>query len=140
MEARSGRPKPVRNDLSHHSPLLPRQGLPMRYEGASLVAPPGGGSVPGTPPSITCSVHCDPDQYLFSCRREGSTSHPAAIPVNVAFSAHRSVVSDPARVGELDAVRLLVVGGVPRRARRRCDESIRSANKPKKVARAIHEP
>ena len=33
------------------------------YEDASRPMLPGGGSVPWTPPSVTCSVHSDPDQY-----------------------------------------------------------------------------
>jgi hypothetical protein len=32
------------------------------YDDASRPEMRGGGSVPGTPPSITCSVHSDPDQ------------------------------------------------------------------------------
>jgi hypothetical protein len=40
--------------------------------------------VPGTPPSLTCSVHSDPDQYRFSCRPEGSINQPGAMPVNPA--------------------------------------------------------
>ena len=39
--------------------------------------------MPGTPPSVTCSVHSDPDQYRFSCRPEGSINQPGAMPVNV---------------------------------------------------------
>jgi hypothetical protein len=35
---------------------------PTHYEDASRPVLPGGGSVPGTPPSETCSVHSDPDQ------------------------------------------------------------------------------
>jgi hypothetical protein len=50
--------------------------------GVSPVALDGGGSVPGTPPSLTCSVHSDPDQYRFSCRPVGSISQPGAMPVN----------------------------------------------------------
>lgn len=39
--------------------------------------------MPGVPPSVTCSVHSDPDQYLSSWRPEGSISQPGAIPVKV---------------------------------------------------------
>jgi hypothetical protein len=39
--------------------------------------------VPGTPPSETCSVHSDPDQYRCSCRPEGSVNQLGGIPVNV---------------------------------------------------------
>ena len=41
--------------------------------------------MPGTPPSVTCSVHSDPDQYRCSCRPEGSVGQPGAIPVNVTW-------------------------------------------------------
>jgi hypothetical protein len=36
----------------------------------------------GTPPSLTCSVHSDPDQNRFSCRPVGSISQPRAMPAN----------------------------------------------------------
>lgn len=55
---------------------------------------PGGGSVPGTPPSIMCSVHSDPDQYRCSCRPEGSVSQPGATPVNVTWPDVASTASD----------------------------------------------
>ena len=38
--------------------------------------------MPGTPPSLTCSVQSDPDQYRLSCRPVGSISQPGAMPVN----------------------------------------------------------
>jgi hypothetical protein len=63
------------------------------YEDASRPAP-GGGSVPGMPPSVTCSVHSDPDQYRCSCRPVGSTSQPGAIPVNVTWPDDASTAPD----------------------------------------------
>src|SRR5580704_18207011 len=54
------------------------------YEGAGpRPVSRGGGSVLGTPPSMTCSVHSDPDQYRRSCRPVGSVSQQGAIPVKV---------------------------------------------------------
>ena len=41
----------------------------------------GGGSLPGTPSSRTCSVHSVPDQYRCSCLTKGSVNHPAGVPV-----------------------------------------------------------
>jgi len=64
--------------------------------------------VPGTPLSLTRSVHSDPDQYRFSCRPVGSISQPGAMPVNAtcpedpltAFDAWSvDVVSANERVG-----------------------------------------
>jgi len=59
--------------------------LTRAYDGGSRPVPSEGGSVPGTPPSVTCSVHSLPDQYRFSCRPEGSISQPGAMPVNVTW-------------------------------------------------------
>jgi len=50
--------------------------------------------MPGTPRSVTCSVHSDPDQYRRSCRPEGSVSQPGAIPVNVISPGDSSTASD----------------------------------------------
>jgi len=50
--------------------------------------------VPGTPPSVTCSVHSDPDQYLRSWRPEGSISQPGAIPVKVTLPGDPSPPSE----------------------------------------------
>ncbi len=55
--------------------------------------------MPGTPPSSTCSVHSDPDQYRCSWRREGSVSQPGAIPVNPTLPDDPSTASD-ARLGK----------------------------------------
>ena len=54
----------------------------------------GGGSVPGTPPFVTCSVHSDPDQYRCSFRPEGSGSQQGAIPVNATLPDGPSTASD----------------------------------------------
>jgi hypothetical protein len=48
----------------------------------------------GTPPSVTCSVHWDPDQYRCWCRPVGSVSQPGAIPTNVVSPDALSTVSD----------------------------------------------
>jgi hypothetical protein len=50
--------------------------------------------VPGTPPSLTCSVHSDPDQYRCSCLPQGSVSQPGATPVNVISPDDAWVASD----------------------------------------------
>src|SRR6516162_2306078 len=67
------------------------------YVETSRPASPGGGSVPGTPRSSTCSVHSDPDQYRCSCRLVGSTSQPGAIPVNVDWPEEAPAGSDARR-------------------------------------------
>ena len=41
--------------------------------------------MPGIPPSLTCSVHSDPDQYRFSWRPVGSISQPGAMPLNATW-------------------------------------------------------
>jgi hypothetical protein len=64
------------------------------YEDASRPVFRGGGSVPGTPPSVTCSVHSDPDQYRCSCRPEGSVNQQGAIPVNVTSPDDASSATD----------------------------------------------
>lgn len=50
--------------------------------------------MPGTPLSLTCSVHSDPDQYRCSCLPEGSVSQQGAIPVNVISPDDASAASD----------------------------------------------
>jgi hypothetical protein len=95
--------------------------------------------MPGTPRSSTCSVHSDPDQYRCSCRPEGSTSQPGAIPVNVEWPAEAPALSDarPAVVGSVNEL----ARDAPGRPRRlRCEESIRIAMSPKKTTSAIQEP
>lgn len=70
---------------------------PQDDEGPWRPVLPGGESMPGTPPSRTCSVHSDPDQYRCSCRPEGSISQPGAIPVNVTAPDDPSTASDAGR-------------------------------------------
>jgi hypothetical protein len=74
--------------------------------------------VPGTPPSVTCSVHSDPDQYLFSCRPVGSVSQPGAIPVNVILSGAPSTASDACPRAEAP-VNELLGPDIPEGSRRR---------------------
>jgi pimeloyl-ACP methyl ester carboxylesterase len=110
------------------------------YEGVSRPGLCGGGSMPGTPPSVTCSVHSVPDQYRLSCRPEGSISQPAGIPVNLMSAGDRPTSSGtgPREVG---SVKEAVEGAPPRWPRwRRCEESARIANRPKKSTRAMEEP
>ena len=68
--------------------------------------------MPGTPLSLTCSVHSDPDQYRCSCLPEGSVSQPGAIPVNVISPEDASAASD-VLLGEVEPVNELVGGEVP---------------------------
>jgi hypothetical protein len=96
--------------------------------------------VPGTPPSVTCSVHADPDQYLRSWRPEGSISQPGAIPVKVTVPGDPSPPSevwwaDPAPVKEF--VELEPLGG---RRRPRRDGSARIAKNAAKTTRKSQEP
>lgn len=42
----------------------------------------GGGSVPGAPSSVMCSVQSFPDQYRCSCLPVGSGNQPGASPLN----------------------------------------------------------
>jgi hypothetical protein len=74
--------------------------------------------VPGTPPSLTCSVHSDPDQYRCSCRPEGSVSQLGAIPVNVTPPDGASTESD-ARLGRVGSVKEFAGGELLGRPRRR---------------------
>ena len=110
------------------------------YGGASRPVLRGGGSVLGTPPSETCSVHSDPDQYRRSCRPEGSVSQPGAIPVKVTAPGDSLTAPDP-WVGNVGSVNELAGGeGLCRPRRRRCDDNTRTANSAKKTTRAIEEP
>lgn len=95
--------------------------------------------MPGTPPSVTCSVHTDPDQYRFSCRPEGSVSQPGAIPVKVtspgAVSTESAVrLENEESLNEFAADELLGPLGW-----RRCDVSARTAKRPKNRTKAIQE-
>ena len=74
--------------------------------------------MPGTPPSVTCSVHSDPDQYRCSCRPDGSVSQPGAIPVNVNWLGGEPTASD-AWLGSVGPVNDLAAGEPPCRPRRR---------------------
>jgi hypothetical protein len=101
----------------------------------------GGGSVPGTPPSVTCSVHAEPDQYRCSCRPEGSISQPGAMPVKGTLPDDPSTASDDgfwevASVNELAGAETL---GCPRCLRRR-DGSTRIAKKARRTTRKSQEP
>lgn len=80
------------------------------YEAARPL--PGGGSVAGIPPSVTCSVHADPDQYRCSCRPVGSTSQPGAIPVKVTLPDDASAASG-GRPWDVASVNELVGAGAP---------------------------
>jgi hypothetical protein len=114
--------------------------------------------VPGTPLSLTCSVHSVPDQYRCSCLKKGSVNQAGAVPavavpavavpavavpaVAVPAVSRPTVTCDPA-VGPGAGPRLpglvneLPGGGVPLR---RCEDRYRIANVAPKTARMIHEP
>ncbi len=98
--------------------------------------------MPGTPSSLTCSVHSDPDQYRCWCRTKGSVNQPGAVPVEDADVAVAAVRSVGAAVG---GVRGGAVnercwpGDRPDALRRRCEASARITNIPPKIASAIHD-
>lgn len=100
---------------------------------------PGGGSLPGTPPSVTCSVHADPDQYRFSWRPEGSISQPGGIPVDPMLLDERSAPSD-ACLGAVVSVNALGAEGLCGPCLRRRDGSARSAKSAAKTRRNTQEP
>lgn len=95
--------------------------------------------MPGTPPSLMCSVHSDPDQYRFSCRPVGSISQPGAIPVN-ATGPEEPPTAFAAWSVDVAAVNERLDADAPERARRRCEDNIRRANRATKTTRAIEEP
>jgi hypothetical protein len=95
--------------------------------------------MPGTPASLTCSVHSDPDQYRFSCRPVGSISQPGAIPVNATGPDVAPLASDVASADVL-LVNERVWPETLLRPRRRCEDNIRKANRATKTNRAIEEP
>ena len=120
--ARTSEPQAIKTKAE---PSCPGDRRSKGYADASRPVLPGGGSVPGTPPSLTCSVHAEPDQYRCSCRPEGSVSQPGAIPMNVASPDDASMAPDT-RFGDPGSVNELVGDG-PLCRPRRClwDESAR---------------
>jgi hypothetical protein len=95
--------------------------------------------VPGTPPSVTCSVHSDPDQYRFSCRRVGSISQPGAMPVNATWPEEPPTAFDAWSM-DVASANERVGAEAFERPRRRCEDNIRRANRTTKTTRAIVEP
>jgi hypothetical protein len=98
--------------------------------------------VPGIPPSLTCSVHSDPDQYRFSCRAVGSISQPGAMPVNAPGPEDAPKPGGACSVAPVAGVSVSERERAAVRAppRRRCEDNIRSANRATKMIRAIVEP
>jgi hypothetical protein len=95
--------------------------------------------VPGTPLSLTCSVHSDPDQYRFSCRRVGSMSQPGGMPVNATWPEEPPTAFDAWSM-DVASANERVGAEAFERPRRRCEDNIRRANRTTKTTRAIVEP
>jgi hypothetical protein len=94
----------------------------------------------GTPLSLTCAVHSDPDQYRFSCRRVGSISQQGAMPVNAAWPEEPPSAFDAWSVDGVSANERVGAEAFERPPRRRCEDNIRRANRTTKTTRAIVEP
>jgi hypothetical protein len=92
------------------------------------------------PPSVTCSVHSEPDQYRCSWRPVGSTNQPGAIPVNVTLPGDLSTLSAACAVGVPAVNPLTGAGGLAGRRRPRRDGSARIAKKAANTTRKSQEP